>query len=87
MSPLALIFTGIIRLYRAAVSPFFPSTCRFTPTCSRYTLEAIEVHGAIKGTWLGMKRIAKCHPFHRGGYDPVPARRDQHSDHDHVNTH
>ncbi|MFC5532547.1 membrane protein insertion efficiency factor YidD [Cohnella yongneupensis] len=64
-----------IRFYRKFISPLKPPTCRFAPTCSQYALEAIEVHGAAKGTYLAVRRICKCHPFHRGGFDPVPPRR------------
>ncbi|UQZ32568.1 membrane protein insertion efficiency factor YidD [Paenibacillus sp. PK3_47] len=61
-----------IRVYRKFISPLKPATCRFYPTCSAYALEAIEVHGPAKGSWLAAKRIARCHPFHPGGLDPVP---------------
>lgn len=63
-----------IRFYRRWISPLKPPTCRFYPTCSAYALEALEVHGAAKGSWLAVKRICKCHPFHPGGVDPVPPR-------------
>jgi putative membrane protein insertion efficiency factor len=66
------IFIWLIRGYQRFISPAFPPSCRFTPTCSQYTLEAIGKHGAVKGTWLGIKRLSKCHPLHKGGYDPVP---------------
>lgn len=62
----------LIRGYRRYISPLFPPSCRFQPTCSQYALEAIEGFGAIMGSWLAMKRILRCHPFHPGGYDPVP---------------
>jgi putative membrane protein insertion efficiency factor len=62
---------ALIRAYQVAASPF-PSPCRFAPTCSTYTLEAVRRYGALKGSWLGAKRILKCHPFHPGGPDPVP---------------
>ncbi len=62
----------LITFYRKFISPCFPPTCRFTPTCSAYALEAVTKHGAIKGSFLSIKRILKCHPFHPGGYDPVP---------------
>ena len=63
---------GAIRFYRRHISPMFPPCCRFTPTCSAYALEAVEKYGAFKGGFLALKRILKCHPFHPGGYDPVP---------------
>ncbi len=65
-----LIF--LIRFYRAYISPLKPPCCRFVPTCSEYALEAILKYGALKGGLLAVKRILKCHPFHKGGYDPVP---------------
>ena len=69
------IFLSLIRFYRKNISPYTPPTCRFIPTCSQYALEAIEKYGAAKGGFLALKRIVKCHPFHRGEhdfYDPVP---------------
>ena len=65
-------FIFIIRFYKVAISPFTPATCRFTPTCSSYALEALKVHGLFKGTWLSLKRISKCHPWGSSGHDPVP---------------
>ena len=61
-----------IHVYRRFISPLKPPTCRFYPTCSEYALEALEKHGAMKGTYLSVKRLVKCHPFHPGGIDPVP---------------
>lgn len=65
-------FLAIIRFYQIVISPIKPPTCRFYPTCSHYGLEAIGRFGALKGGWLTIKRISKCHPFHPGGLDPVP---------------
>lgn len=62
----------LIRLYQIFVSPLLPKSCRFYPTCSEYALEAILKHGALRGTWLAVKRVVKCGPWHPGGYDPVP---------------
>ena len=70
----------LIKLYQKFISPMFPAKCRFYPTCSQYTLEAVKEHGAIKGTYLGIKRILKCHPFHEGGYDPVPKKENKNSE-------
>lgn len=68
MSRILILF---IRFYQIFISPLFPPTCRFYPTCSAYAIEAIQKKGPLKGTWMAIKRIAKCHPYHPGGYDPV----------------
>ncbi|MCI2110207.1 MAG: membrane protein insertion efficiency factor YidD [Acidaminococcaceae bacterium] len=62
----------LIRFYQKCISPLFPPHCRFYPTCSQYALEAVEKYGVVKGGFLAVKRILKCHPYHKGGYDPVP---------------
>ena len=66
------ILIALIKVYRLFISPLFPPCCRFRPTCSKYALEAINRFGVLKGSWLSVKRISRCHPFHPGGYDPVP---------------
>jgi hypothetical protein len=63
---------ALIRSYKRFISPLLPPSCRFTPTCSEYGYEAIEKFGVIKGGWMAVRRIGSCHPFHPGGYDPVP---------------
>ena len=65
------LFLDILAVYKALVSPFLPPACRFEPTCSEYTKQAVEKYGALKGTWLGVKRILRCLPFCKGGHDPV----------------
>jgi hypothetical protein len=69
---LGKLMIGAIRLYQMSLSRSLPPSCRFFPSCSQYTLEAIAKYGPFKGGWMGAKRIARCHPFHPGGYDPVP---------------
>lgn len=66
-----MILVSLLRFYKAAVSPLLPPSCRFVPTCSEYAREAIERYGALRGTYMGARRILRCHPFHPGGYDPV----------------
>ena len=66
------ILAALIRGYQAAISPLLPPSCRFHPSCSQYALEAVTRHGALRGGWLAARRLARCHPFHPGGYDPVP---------------
>lgn len=63
---------GLLRLYKSFISPVLPSACRFHPTCSEYMMGAVDRHGVLKGVFLGLKRLGRCHPFHAGGMDPVP---------------
>lgn len=75
MTPLASVFSALIRVYQYAVAPLLRGRCRYLPTCSHYALEAIERHGALKGTALAGRRLLRCHPWGGEGYDPVPERR------------
>lgn len=77
MNPLKWLALGTIRFYQKFISPLFPPSCRFEPSCSHYTYEAIQVHGFFKGGWLGIRRISRCHPLNPGGYDPVPPKKEQ----------
>ncbi|HRQ56667.1 MAG TPA: membrane protein insertion efficiency factor YidD [Azoarcus taiwanensis] len=66
------LLLGLIGLYRYGISPMLGRNCRFHPSCSEYAMDAIRAHGALRGTWLALKRVGRCHPFNPGGYDPVP---------------
>ncbi|KUP05443.1 hypothetical protein Q73_11515 [Bacillus coahuilensis m2-6] len=72
---LSKLFIFLIKIYQRLISPLKPPSCRFYPTCSHYGVEAIQKHGAVKGGWLTIKRISRCHPFHPGGFDPVPEKK------------
>ncbi len=71
------VLIALLRAYRFAISPLYGQVCRYHPTCSAYALEAVTVHGSIKGSWLAVRRIGRCHPWAAGGYDPVPAKPGQ----------
>jgi putative membrane protein insertion efficiency factor len=75
MPTLSQILLWMIRGYQLLLSPWFGSCCRFYPSCSCYTHTAIEQYGALRGSWLGLRRLLRCHPFNEGGYDPVPDKR------------
>ncbi len=68
------LLIGFLRAYRLLISPLYGQVCRYHPSCSAYALEAVQRHGALKGSWLGGRRVARCHPWAAGGYDPVPTR-------------
>ncbi|MEA3244719.1 MAG: membrane protein insertion efficiency factor YidD [Gemmatimonadota bacterium] len=72
MSPVRHVLILMVRAYQVSIGPMLPPSCRYFPSCSAYAIEALEKHGAMRGTWLAMRRIARCHPFTPGGYDPVP---------------
>ncbi|MFV1969466.1 MAG: membrane protein insertion efficiency factor YidD [Acidimicrobiia bacterium] len=75
-SPGARALLGLVRAYQKVLSPLLGQNCRYHPSCSHYAYEAIEIHGALRGSWFGAKRIGRCHPFHEGGFDPVPGSND-----------
>ena len=72
MNPITWLFRVLIKGYQWFISPVLPGSCRYYPSCSSYALEALNMHGPLKGSWLGLKRIVRCHPWNDGGYDPVP---------------
>jgi hypothetical protein len=72
------VFIKLVRGYQLLISPFLGNNCRYMPSCSAYTLEAIEKWGPWRGLWMGIRRVGRCHPFHEGGYDPVPDPPNEH---------
>ncbi|CDG47928.1 membrane protein insertion efficiency factor YidD [Serratia symbiotica] len=81
LSPGSCILIGLVRAYQFVISPLLGPRCRFQPTCSHYTIEALSQFGMIKGSWLALKRILKCHPLNPGGNDPVPPKTDDNREH------
>jgi putative membrane protein insertion efficiency factor len=83
-TPMARVLLLLVTGYRRFLSPLIGPTCRFAPSCSTYALKALQTHGALRGGWLTLRRLSRCHPFHPGGYDPVPPpshRRAEHGAH------
>jgi putative membrane protein insertion efficiency factor len=78
MSPLAHLLRGLVLGYRYLASPVLPATCRYSPSCSTYALEALRRHGALEGGWLAVRRVSRCHPWGGTGFDPVPLRSTPH---------
>ena len=76
MNPITWLFKALIKGYQWFISPVLPKSCRYYPTCSSYALEALNIHGPLKGGWMGLKRILRCHPWNDGGFDPVPDPHD-----------
>jgi hypothetical protein len=76
-----LLLISCIKAYRLFISPLMANHCRFYPSCSQYAIEAINSHGVIKGSWFATRRLLRCHPFHPGGYDPVPCNHQHHHEH------
>ncbi len=73
------VLIALLKAYRFAISPLYGQVCRYHPTCSAYALEAVQAHGALRGTWLAMRRVARCHPWAAGGFDPVPPSKNRRS--------
>jgi putative membrane protein insertion efficiency factor len=77
------LLLGLVRFYQYLISPLLGPRCRFHPSCSHYAVEALERHGALRGSWLALRRLLRCHPWHPGGYDPVPPTHSCHEKHRH----
>jgi uncharacterized protein len=69
---MARVLIWLVKAYQFGLSPMLGSNCRFTPTCSRYAIEVLQAHGALRGSWLALRRVLRCHPWHPGGHDPIP---------------
>ncbi|WP_245813257.1 membrane protein insertion efficiency factor YidD [Kiloniella majae] len=82
MKILRALLLGFVKLYQYGISPYTPASCRYHPTCSEYASEAIVTHGALRGGWLALKRLSRCHPWGGYGYDPVPEPSDDNHSHD-----
>ena len=82
--PLRWLLIGLLRAYRLVISPLYGQVCRYHPSCSAYALTAVTEHGSLRGTWLAVRRLARCHPWAAGGYDPVPPRRSRRSSRTHA---
>ena len=80
MNPLSRLLIAPIRLYQMFISPLLPPSCRFTPTCSQYAIEALRIHGPLRGSWLALRRLLRCHPWGGSGYDPVPPKTESKPD-------
>lgn len=77
--PVKYLLIGLLRAYRLLISPLYGQVCRYHPSCSAYALEAVTVHGSLRGTWLAVRRVLRCHPWAAGGYDPVPPAPPHHA--------
>lgn len=74
----SILFIGLVRFYQYAISPLFPGTCRYTPSCSQFMVDALKIHGPLKGLVMGLKRFGSCHPWGGSGYNPVPPKKEGH---------
>lgn len=77
MNPITMVLKGLVKVYQYAISPYLPASCRYYPTCSSYALQALDKHGPVKGLFLTLGRLSRCHPFGGQGYDPVPEEKNE----------
>ncbi|MEH6527296.1 MAG: membrane protein insertion efficiency factor YidD [Sneathiella sp.] len=77
MNPITMVLKGLVKVYQYAISPYLPASCRYYPTCSSYALQALDKHGPVKGLFLTLGRLSRCHPFGGQGYDPVPEKKNE----------